>query len=132
MTPRAYERPDLDDLSERPSGVQRIMDRASPPAHESVFSEIAVAWLSPANDWEDSLPTRDVLGELGSLERVPYILLPTEATWAAETDHRKAFIVGLIDGSRTLNGVADASPLPIMDVLAMLADLARDGVIGLA
>ena len=120
--------------SERPSGVQRVMDRVVPADHETVFSEIALSWLSPANDsmWAEDVTSRDVLGELGSLERIPYVLQPTEASWAAETDHRKAFILGLADGTRTLNGVVDASPLPIMDVLRTIADLVREGIVGLA
>ena len=118
------------------SGVHRIAPPASPASdqHLLVFSEIQVTWLSPANDASAADLTQSALifDALGSLEQVPHVVCAEEATWWAEGDHRTAFLLDLVDGETTLNSIADATPLPFMDVLASLARLVHGGVLRLS
>ncbi len=118
--------------STRSSGVE-LVARPAPMDHMAVYSEIMTGWLSPANDrrWCESTLQRDMFGELGSLEQIPYVAHPEEARWSAESDHRVAFLLDLVDGDTTMNRIADVAPLPILEVLRLLADLVAGGVIGL-
>ncbi len=118
------------------SGVHRIVSPASPASdqHLLVFSEIQVEWLSPANDAgaADLTQTALIFDALGSLEHIPHIVSAEEATWWAESDHVTAFLLDLVDGETTLNAIADATPLPFMDVLGSLARLVHEGVLRLS
>jgi len=40
-------------------------------------------------------------------------------------------VLDLVDGRRTMKAIADASPLPILEVVRMLANLVAGGVVEL-
>jgi hypothetical protein len=113
-----------------PSGVHRVRDLAEDPLpdHEVLYSQIASEWLAPANDRDLA---REVLGALGSLERVASIGSFTRARSSAEVDHRRAFILDLVDGQKTLSDIVVASSLPPPLALETLADLIDEGALTL-
>jgi hypothetical protein len=113
----------------RESSVQRVADRVTLTPHELMYSEIRTSWLAPANDAEAAHTSH--FPEVGATARVPFIASASRARAAAEVDHQWAFVLDLVDGQTTLDGIAEASSLPVAQALRTLADLLDQGAIKL-
>jgi hypothetical protein len=68
---------------------------------------------------------------LGSLDRVPRVVVPrTQMRWLS-MDHRAGFILSLIDGSSTIEMILDVSGMPKLDALRILHELVEQKVVAL-
>lgn len=66
---------------------------------------------------------------LGSLDRVPLVVVPrTQMKWLS-MDHRAGFILSLIDGSSTIEMILDVSGMPKLDALRILHELVEQKVV---
>lgn len=66
---------------------------------------------------------------LGSLDRVPLVVVPrTQMRWLS-MDHRAGFILSLIDGSSTIEMILDVSGMPKLDALRILHELVEQKVV---
>ena len=73
---------------------------------------------------------RAYLTQIGSLDRVPVLLVAPGALATMSLDHRAGFLLTFIDGNTTLDDVLDACGLPRADVLPIVADLLQRKIIG--
>lgn len=66
---------------------------------------------------------------LGSLDRVPLVVVPrTQMKWLS-MDHRAGFILSLIDGSSTTEMILDVSGMPKLDALRILHEFVEQKVV---
>jgi hypothetical protein len=89
--------------------------------------------LDAAECGEDCRTTLEqmLVSSLGSLDRVPMVLVPpTQLRWLS-MDHRAGFILSLIDGSSSLDLILDVCGMPKLDALRIVDELARQKVIAL-
>jgi hypothetical protein len=68
---------------------------------------------------------------LGSLDRVPVIMVPAEQLRWMSIDQRAAFMLHNIDGMSTLEMILDVSGMPILDAMRILTELVQQRVISL-
>ncbi len=69
--------------------------------------------------------------KIGSLERVPIVIVPrTQMRWLS-IDHRAGFILSLIDGTSTVEMVLDVSGMPRLDTLRILHELVQQRIVSL-
>jgi hypothetical protein len=69
--------------------------------------------------------------KLGSLDRVPIVLVPrTQLRWLS-IDHRAGFILSLIDGTSSVEMVLDVSGMPRLDALRILQELVQQRIVSL-
>jgi hypothetical protein len=69
--------------------------------------------------------------KLGSLERVPIMIVPrTQLRWLS-IDHRAGFILSLIDGTSSVEMVLDVSGMPRLDALRILQELVQQRIVSL-
>jgi hypothetical protein len=69
--------------------------------------------------------------KLGSLERVPVMIVPrTQLRWLS-IDHRAGFILSLIDGTSSVEMVLDVSGMPRLDALRILQELVQQRIVSL-
>jgi hypothetical protein len=66
-----------------------------------------------------------------SFDAVPMVTITAAQLMTRKLDPRKAFVLGLIDGRTSIESLLDACPLSTHEVLRILGDLLRDGVIAL-
>jgi len=101
-------------------------DTVRPPAFRPMVVPVARDLCSqpPAR------PSLSVL-RLGSLDRVPVVLVPGRDLRATGLDHREAFVLGLVDGRSDIEAVLDATPMPMHQVLIILTSLMDRGLIAL-
>jgi hypothetical protein len=68
---------------------------------------------------------------LGSLERVPSVLVQrTQLRWLS-IDHRAGFVLSLIDGSSTLEMILDVCGMPRLDAIRILHELVAQKIVAL-
>ncbi|MCU0659021.1 MAG: hypothetical protein MUF64_28330 [Polyangiaceae bacterium] len=70
--------------------------------------------------------------KLGSLSRVPRVILPPEQVRWLSLDHRAGFILSCVDGYSTIEEILDVSGMPELDTLRILHDLLLQKVISVA
>ena len=69
---------------------------------------------------------------LGSLERVPVVLIdPSDVRWLG-LDHRSGFVLSRIDGEHSVDELIDISGMPRLEVLKTFVELLDAGAIGFA
>jgi hypothetical protein len=69
--------------------------------------------------------------KLGSLDRVPIMIVPrTQLRWLS-IDHRAGFILSLIDGTSSVEMVLDVSGMPRLDALRILQELVQQRIVSL-
>jgi hypothetical protein len=69
--------------------------------------------------------------KIGSLDRVPIVIVPrTQMRWLS-IDHRAGFILSLIDGTSTVEMVLDVSSMPRLDALRILHELVQQRIVSL-
>lgn len=66
---------------------------------------------------------------LGSLDRVPVIMVPPEQLRWMSIDQRAAFMLHNIDGMSTLEMILDVSGMPALDAMRILTELVQQRVI---
>jgi hypothetical protein len=66
---------------------------------------------------------------LGSLQRVPVIMVPPEQLRWMSIDQRAAFMLHNIDGISTLEMILDVSGMPMLDAMRILTELVQQRVI---
>jgi len=67
--------------------------------------------------------------KIGSLDRIPTVLVPrTQMRWLS-IDHRAGFILSLIDGTSTIEMVLDVAGMPRLDSLRILHELAQRRIV---
>jgi hypothetical protein len=70
-----------------------------------------------------------LIAQLGSLDRVPILLVaPSKVRWMT-LDHRAGFVMSLIDGASSIELILDVSGMPRLDALRMLQELVDQGVV---
>jgi hypothetical protein len=68
---------------------------------------------------------------LGSLDRVPSVLVQrTQLRWLS-IDHRAGFVLSLIDGSSTLEMILDVCGMPRLDAIRILHELVAQKIVAL-
>jgi hypothetical protein len=68
---------------------------------------------------------------LGSLERIPRVVIPREEIPTLALDHISGFILALIDGTCTLDTILDMASMPRLDALRVLHELVQHGTVTL-
>lgn len=67
--------------------------------------------------------------KIGSLDRIPTIIVPrTQMRWLS-IDHRAGFILSLIDGTSTIEMVLDVAGMPKLDSLRILHELVQRRIV---
>ena len=66
---------------------------------------------------------------LGSTNARPSIVMPPEELRWLNLDHKAGFVLSLIDGTSTIEDIADMCGMPMLDLLRILYDLALQKVI---
>ncbi|MFO0674212.1 MAG: hypothetical protein U0235_32120 [Polyangiaceae bacterium] len=79
---------------------------------------------------------RDTLGELyegrlGSLDRVPFVVVAREELRFQSLDHRAGFLLSHIDGVSPLDTILDVSGMPRLDALRILVELVQKRIVSL-
>jgi hypothetical protein len=100
--------------------------------------EIADRRLEQNPGDEDALQVRDqcraVLiqmysARLGSLDRIPVIIVPQEQLRWMSIDQRAAFMLHHIDGVSTLEMILDVSGMPLLEAMRILTELLQQRVV---
>jgi hypothetical protein len=68
---------------------------------------------------------------LGSLDRVPSVLVQRAQLRWLSIDHRAGFVLSLVDGSSTLEMILDVCGMPRLDAIRILHELVQQRVIAL-
>ena len=68
---------------------------------------------------------------LGSLDRVPSVLVQRAQLRWLSIDHRAGFVLSLVDGSSTLEMILDVCGMPRLDAIRILHELVQQKVIAL-
>jgi hypothetical protein len=68
---------------------------------------------------------------LGSLDRVPTVLVQRAQLRWLSIDHRAGFVLSLIDGSSTLEMILDVCGMPRLDAIRILHELVQQKVVAL-
>jgi hypothetical protein len=69
--------------------------------------------------------------KIGSLDRVPIIIVPrTQMRWLS-IDHRAGFILSLVDGTSSVEMILDVSGMPRLDALRILQELVQQRIVSL-
>lgn len=66
---------------------------------------------------------------IGSVDRVPVVVVPRERLRWLSLDHRAGFLLSRIDGASTVEDILDVSGMPMLDALRILAELVTKQVI---
>jgi hypothetical protein len=74
--------------------------------------------------------TLDQFLAVGSLDRIPVRTCSASELRMATIDHRKGFVLSLVDGATPIESIIDATPMAMHQVLTMLTDLLGRGLIG--
>jgi hypothetical protein len=108
----------LGDFSGSLKAAESLLERS--PAHEE------------ASRFADSCRSR-LCGmyeaKLGSLTRVPRVVLPPEQVRWLSLDHRAGFILSCVDGYSSIEEILDVSGMPQIDALRILHELLVQKVI---
>jgi hypothetical protein len=72
---------------------------------------------------------RSCMETLGSLDRVPRIVVAAAELGKLTLDHRAGFVLTFVDGVSSIDTLLDASGLPRLELLRVLRDLVRAGVV---
>jgi len=72
---------------------------------------------------------RSCMETLGSLDRVPRVVVAAAELGKRTLDHRAGFVMTFVDGVSTIDTILDASGLPRLELLRILRDLVRAGVV---
>jgi len=100
--------------------------------------EIAEALLAEAPDDAEvracAEESREVLiqmytAKLGSLDRVPLVMVPREQLRWLSIDHRAGFVLSHIDGMSNLEMILDVSGMPPLDAMRILCELHQQRII---
>lgn len=70
-------------------------------------------------------------GKLGSLDRVPYVVVARDELRFLALDHRAGFLLSHIDGVSPLDSILDVSGMPRLDALRILVELVQKRVVSL-
>jgi len=68
---------------------------------------------------------------IGSLDRVPTVMIPRDQLRWLSIDHKAGFVLSLVDGVSSVEMIIDVSGMPELDTLRILADLAQQRIITL-
>jgi hypothetical protein len=69
--------------------------------------------------------------KIGTLDRIPTVIVPrTQMRWLS-IDHRAGFILSLIDGSSSVEMILDVSGMPKLDALRILHELLQQRIVAL-
>ena len=68
---------------------------------------------------------------LGSLDRVPRIIVPEQEVRWLGIDYKAGFLLSRVDGEHTIDEIIDVSGMPRLEALRMLAELLEAGAIAL-
>ena len=66
---------------------------------------------------------------LGSLSRVPRVIVPPDQVRWLSLDHRSGFILSCVDGYSTIEEILDVSGMPALDALRVLYELLQQRII---
>lgn len=100
--------------------------------------EIAESLLAEAPDDAEvracAEESREVLiqmytAKLGSLDRVPLVMVPREQLRWLSIDHRAGFVLSHIDGMSNLEMILDVSGMPPLDAMRILCELHQQRII---
>src|SRR5262249_2316904 len=69
------------------------------------------------------------LSRLGGRGHTPFTVMSPEEALKVPLDHWAGFVLSLIDGAMTVEQVVDASAMPAVEALRVLADLRDQGLI---
>jgi hypothetical protein len=69
--------------------------------------------------------------KLGSMSRVPRVVLPPDQVRWLSLDHRAGFVLSCIDGYSSIEEILDVSGMPTTDALRILTDLLQQRVIAI-
>jgi hypothetical protein len=72
---------------------------------------------------------RKLANDLGSLMRVPRRLSMKVDVRQLRIDHRRAFVLSLVDGGTSIQDILDLSPMADLETLQMLVGFFRQGII---
>jgi hypothetical protein len=89
--------------------------------------------LDAAECGEDCRTTLEgmLASKLGSLDRVPIVMVPpAELRWLA-IDHRSGFILSLVDGASSIDLILDVCGMPKLDALRIVDELVKQRIIAL-
>ena len=67
---------------------------------------------------------------IGSMDRVPLLVRPPAQAESLSIDHRTGFLLSFIDGSATVESIADACDMPKSDAPRILYELVKRGILG--
>lgn len=70
-------------------------------------------------------------GRLGSLDRVPFVVVARDELRFLSLDHRAGFLLSHIDGVSPLDSILDVSGMPRLDALRILVELVQKRVVSL-
>jgi PilZ domain-containing protein len=74
---------------------------------------------------------KEVADSSARLARIPMVLVNAQRLQATKLDARAGFLLALIDGVTSVEGVLDVSGMPAEETLELLEDLRRRGIIAL-
>lgn len=77
----------------------------------------------------DTERTLRAAGSEPSPQSVPRVVMPAQKLQGLAIDHRAGFVLSLIDGETSVEGITDIAGMPGADVITLLARFAADGVI---
>jgi hypothetical protein len=67
---------------------------------------------------------------LGPLSRLPIVVMAPTQIDSLDIDHRAGFLLSLVDGSSTIEGILDVCGMPRLDALRILHELVQRGAVG--
>jgi hypothetical protein len=76
-------------------------------------------------------PSASLIAKLGSLDRVPVVLIEKTQDQCAFIDDRASFLLSLVDGRSNLGGILDACGMPRIDALRIIQQLVERRIIEL-
>ena len=110
-----------------PEAHQRA-DSAHPTSGVRRVAAAASSSTGPDEDERAQSITRTLLGvALGSLDRVPVLARSLQHLRTAGVDERQSFVLGFVDGERSIEAVGSASGLALHQVLLTLTELLVQG-----
>ena len=72
-----------------------------------------------------------LVSKLGSLERVPKVIVSGSQLRWLSMDHRAGFVLSLIDGVCSVELILDVCGMPRLDALRILDQLVKQEIVGL-
>jgi hypothetical protein len=104
--------------------LEEVHELEELPQLEEVHEDIAL----PGAHAEDELRA-SYIAQIGSLERVPFLNVSLNDLRTLPLDNRAGFLLSRVDGVSSIDMIVDVSGMPEIEVLEIICELLRQGVV---